>query len=266
MIKEKEIEYKEFYSRYGRYVEEIREKTLLGDFWGKCGAVSIQKQIINFYRACCRWDKIYKDDTSSIFPVELFSMTSSTYYAASGNASSRAKKANLFLKPFWYWRGWRCLRAAEKLSDKFAKLMPMEDMSLGELDVRACILNKTGRQSEAQAFISHGIMKILTGQIGTKHDLCLFLIHEAEVIVSMRKYDKENKAETNYQQAIKLMEDRAVPVLTRVRVMKSYGKFLIGVGRIIEAKDVMNKALILAEASDLNDQAVKIKALLGTLK
>ena len=158
------------------------------------------------------------------------------------------------------------MRTAEKLSDKFAELTPMEDMSLGELDTRACILNKTGRQSEAQALISHGIMKILTKQIGTKHDLCLFLIHEAEIITSMRRYDKENKAETNYKQAIKLMEDRVVPVLTSVRIMKSYGKFLSGVGKITEAKEVLTKALILAEASDLNDQAVKIKALLSILK
>ena len=48
--------------------------------------------------------------------------------------------------------------------------------------------------------------------------------------------------------------------------MKSYGKFLSGVDRITEAKEVLTKALILAEASDLNDQVVKIKALFGTLK
>ena len=266
MTKEKESEYKKFNSQFGRYVEEIRDKTLLGDFWGKCGAVSIQKQIIDFYRAYCRWDKIYKDNTSSIFPVELFSMTSSTYYAAGGNAGSRAKVSNLFLKPFWYWIAWRCLRKAEKLSDKFAGLRPMEDMSLGELDTRACILNKAGRQREACIFLNHGVKRILTGQVGTKHDLCLFLIHEAEIIAGMRRYDKENKAEKNYQQAFKLMENRAVPVLTSVRIMKSYGKFLSGVDRITEAKEVLTKALILAEASDLNDQVVKIKALFGTLK
>ena len=45
--------------------------------------------------------------------------------------------------------------------------------------------------------------------------------------------------------------------------MKSYGKFLSGVGKITEAKEVLTKALILAEASDLNDQVIKIKSLRG---
>ena len=254
-MKEGEINDKRFFWKFGKDVEKIREKTLLGDFWGKCGAVSIQKQILNFYRAYCRWDKkYYGGGTSSIFPVQLFSMASSTYYAASGNAGSRAKMSNLFPKVFWYWRAWRCLRKAERLSDKFAKLMLMEDMSLGELDTRACILNKTGRRKEAAALISHGIMKILTKQTGTKHDLCLFLIHEAEIITGMRKYDKENKAETNYKQAMKLSEDEGdeiIPVLTKVRVMKSYGKFLVTKGQSNDAEAVLGEALDLARSSGL---------------
>ena len=79
----------------------------------------------------------------------------------------------------------------------------------------------------------------------------------------MRRYDKENKAGKNYQQALKLSEDETLPALTKVRVMKSYGKFLSGVGKITEAKEVLTKALILAEASDLNDQVIKIKSLRG---
>lgn len=267
MAKEKESKYEEFYHRFGSYLEEIREKTLVGDFWGKCGAVSLQQEIINRYKAYCRWDKIYKDNTSSIFPVELFSVASSTYYAASGNAGSRAKVSNLFLKLFWYWRGWRCLSAAEKLSDKFAGLNPMEIRSLGELDTRACILNKAGRRSEAASLLSHGIMRILTKQIGTKHDLCLFLIHEAEVIVGIRKYDKENKAEKNYEQAMELSEDEvAIPTLTRVRVMKSYGKFLAENKRINEAESVLGDALDLARDNKLHDQERKIKAIFETFK
>lgn len=234
--------------------EKISDLTLSGLFWDKKGALALEKERL----------KINK--RFQFYFVEFLSVASSTYYAASGNAASRAKVPNLFLKVFWYWMAWRCLRMAEKLSDKFASLKKMEDMSLGELNVWACILNKAGRRNEAVGLLSHGIMKISTGQLGTKHDLCLFLIHEAEVISSMRKYDKENKAEKNYQQAMELMEDRAVLVLTSVRIMKSYGKFLTGVGRITEAKEVLTKALILAEASDLNDQAVKIKALLTSAK
>lgn len=258
MTREKESGYKKFHSNFGKYIEKIREKTLLGDFWGKNGAVSYQRKIINCCKAYCRRDnKLY---------LESFSMFSSTYYAANGNALSHIGQANLFSKPLWCWRAWRCLRKAEKYSDEFARLKPMEDMTLGELDVRACVLNKAGRRSEATSLLSHGIMKILTGQIGTKHDLCLFLIHEAEVIIGIRKYDKENKAEKNYQQAMKLSEDEAVPALTKVRVMKSYGKFLVENKRIDEAESVLGDALDLARDNKLYDQERKIKAIFETFK
>lgn len=269
MTEEKESRYEEFYSRFGGVLEEIRRKTLLGDFWGKYGAVSIQKQIVNFYRACCRRDKKLNDNRVYIIPVAfLFSAASSTYYAAGGNAFSHIGQvqADLFSMPLWFWRGWKCLRKAEKYSDEFAKLKPMKNMTLGELDTRACILSKRGRRNEAAGLLSHGIKEILTKQTGTKHDLCLFLVHESEIISSMRKYDKENKAEANYQQAMKLSEDEAVPALTKVRVMKSYGKFLAGVDKVVEAKDVLNKGLVLAEENNLDDQVVKIKALLARIR
>ena len=153
---------------------------------------------------------------------------------------------------------------AEKLSDKFARLKPMEDMSLGELDVRACILNKSGRSNEALILISHGISRISTGQTGTKHDLCLFLIHEAEVIIGMRRYDKENKAEKNYQQAFRFLEEETLPILTKVRVLKSYGKFLAENKRINEAESMLGNALDLAREDDLYDQERKIKAIFKT--
>lgn len=198
--------------------EKISDLTLRGLFWDKKGALALEKERL----------KINK--RFQFYFVEFLSAASSTYYAASGNAVSRAKKATLFHKPLWCWRAWVCLRAAKKYSDKFASLKKIEDMTLGELDVRACVLNKAGRRSEAANILSHGIMRILTKQIGTKHDLCLFLIHEAEVLVRIKRYDKENKAEKNYQQAMKLLEDEVIPALTKVRVMKSYGKFLMSFG------------------------------------
>ena len=222
--------------------EKISDLTLIGLFWGKNGALALEKERLKINK---RFEQHF---------IEYLSATSSTYYAASGNACSRAKVSNLFSKVFWYWRGWRCLRMAEKLSDKFARLRPMRDMSLGELDTRACILDKARRRNEALSLLSHGIMKILTGQIGTKHDLCLFLIHEAEVVAGMRKYDKENKAETNYKQAMKLSEDEGdeiIPVLTKVRVMKSYGKFLVTKGQSNDAEAVLGEALDLARSSGL---------------
>ena len=235
--------------------EEISDLTLSGLFWGKYGALALEKKRL----------KINKRFRQFHF-TEFLSATSSTYYAAMGNAVSTAKNSPLFLKILWYWKAWRCLRAAEKLSDKFAILKRMEDMTLRELDMRACVLSKAGRQSEAHALISHGIMKILTGQIGTKHDLCLFLIHEAEIITSMRRYDKENKAEKNYAQALKLSEDESVPALTKVRVMKSYGKFLAENKRINEAESMLGNALDLARENNLYDQERKIKAIFKTFK
>lgn len=234
--------------------KRISELTCKGLFFGKNGVIVMEKERLKLNRSFGQ------------SPVELLSAVSSTYYAASGNAVSRAKVSNLFLKPLWCWRAWRCLRKAEKYSDEFAKLKPMEDMSLGELDVRACVLHKSGRRDEAEELLSHGIMKILTGQLGTKHDLCLFLVHESEIISSIRKYDKENKVEKNYQQALKLSEDETVPVLTKVRVMKSYGKFLADINRNYEAKHLLDQAYWLAEENDLNDQVVKIKALLASIK
>ena len=236
--------------------EKISELTLKGLFWGKNGALALEKE----------GSKINK--RFGFHFTEFLSGISSTYYAASGNAVSLADGipflVTVYFRIFWLWRAWRCLRKAEIFSDKFAALRRMEDMSLGELDTRACILNKRGRRNEALALISHGIMKILTGQIGTKHDLCLFLIHEAETITSMRRYDKENKTEKNYQQALKLSEDETVPALTKVRVMKSYGKFLAENKRIDEAESMLGNALDLARENDLYDQERKLKAIFKT--
>ena len=47
--------------------------------------------------------------------------------------------------------------------------------------------------------------------------------------------------------------------------MKSYGKFLVGVGLIYET-NLFNEAYWLAEENGLYDQAVKIKALLAGIK
>lgn len=253
---------------FEKFRKPISELTCRGLFWGKDSALALEKKIINVLMGYDleSFIKIKENYEKRDFLLSTTSAASSTYYAASGNAGSRAKASNLFSKIFWYWRAWRCLREAEKLSDKFAKMKPIEEMSLGELDTRACILNKAGRREEALALISHGIAKISAGQTGTKHDLCLFLIHEAEVISSMRKYDKENKAEKNYQQAMKLSEDEVVPILTKVRVMKSYGKFLIDANRTFEAKHLLNRAYWLAEENGLSDQVVKIKALLACIK
>ena len=115
---------------------------------------------------------------------------------------------------------------AEKLSDKFARLKPMEDMSLGELDVRACILNKSGRSNEALILISHGISRISTGQTGTKHDLCLFFDPRGRSYYWDEKVRQRKQGRKNYQQAFRFLEEETLPILTKVRVLKSYGKFL----------------------------------------
>ena len=231
---------------------KISDLTCKGLFFGKNGALKLEKDRI----------KITKN-IGGYLGWSRLSAISSTYYAASGNADSRAKVSNLFFKPFWYWIAWRCLRKAEKLSDKFAGLRPMKDMSLGELDTRACVLHKSKRVEEARSYLIYGKVKVTKEQTGTKHDLCLFLVHEAEVLAEMKRKEDASK---NYNQALELSENATVSFLTKVRIMKSYGKFLSGAGKVIEAKDILNKALGLAEKNSLNDQAVKIKALLASIK
>lgn len=248
----------------------IADLTLQGKFWGNSGALRLEEEFLMICKtsalAFADPEKLRISSLAPKIPAEFFSAISSTYYAASGNALSHIKQANLFSKLLWYWRAWRCLRKAEKYSDNFARKISLQIMSLGELDVRACILNKTGRQKEALSVVSHGIMKILTWQLGSKHDLCLFLIHEAEIITGMRKYDKENKAEKNYRQAMELTEDETVPTLTKVRVMKSYGNFLAKNKRIDEAESVLGDALDLARENKFYDQERKIKATFKTFK
>jgi len=234
--------------------EKISDLTLRGLFWGKNGALSLEKERLKINRS------------HQFHFTEFLSAASSTYYAASGNAASRIKEEKLFFKPLWCWRAWRCLQIAEKNSDKFAKLRPMNEMSLGELDTRACVLNKAGRLSEAIVLLRHGINKISAERVGTEHDLCLFLVHEADVIVGMGRYHKDKEAEENYKQAMRLSEDEVIPILTRVRVMKSYGKFLASVGRADEAKYLLHKAYQSAEENKLSDQTVKIKALFAGIK
>lgn len=251
---------KKFYHEYGRYLEEIKGKTLSGDFWGKNGALFYQDQTMLLFQ---KYEKSCNDKTKFSIPVELFSMSSSNYYAANGNALSRIGQAGLFSKPLWCWRAWRCLRRAEKLSDKFASLKKMEDMTLGELDGRACILHKARRRNEAAGLLGHGIMKIIAQQMGTKHDLCLFLIHEAEILTEMKR---SNDARENYNQALGLLEDETILALTKVRVLKSYGKFLAENKRINEAEDVLGDALNLARKNCLYDQERKIKTIFKTFK
>lgn len=247
-------EYKEIFDKIkDDFRNLIGKLTCRGEFWGKGGSLFWEKTV----------SEIYKTFGEEFY--ELLSSSSSTYYAASGNAASRAKESGLYFKVLWYWNSWKCLRTAERLSDKFASLKKMEDMSLGELDVRACILHKSGRRNEALKYLRQGLIR----QTGTKHDLCLFLIHEAEVLVDIRRdkagYNGDEKAMENYKQAMKLTEDETVPVSTKVRVMKSYGKLMEIHGETKEAVKILNNALTLAESNKLNDQAVKIKALLYIL-
>lgn len=247
-------EYKEIFDKIkDDFRNLIGKLTCRGEFWGKGGSLFWEKTV----------SEIYKTFGEEFY--ELLSSSSSTYYAASGNAASRAKESGLYFKVLWYWNSWKCLRTAERLSDKFVSLKKMEDMSLGELDVRACILHKTGRRNEALKYLRQGLMM----QSGTKHDLCLFLIHEAEILAEMKACipgNDFNDAETNYIRARKLSKDEVVPALTKVRVMKSYGKFLAENKKINVAEGILGEALDLARENHLYDQERKIKAIFKSFK
>ena len=232
--------------------ESIREQTLRGEFWGKGGALIKEKTSL-----------MHSRNLEGTFLISSFSSASSTYYAASGNAVSRAKGSNLFSKLFWYWRSWKCLRKSGRFSDKFAALKKMEDMSLGELDGRACILHKRKCRQESLGYLSHGIMKISTKQMGTNHDLCLFLIHEAEILAET---GKKKNAHRNYEQTMELSKNDAVSVLTKVRVLKSYGEFLAEEGIREKAEDVLGEALDMAKENELYDQKRKITAIFNDYK
>lgn len=224
----------------------IRKRTLKGLFFGVVGAARLEKGLL----------KIYK--SFGVAPgADFFSAASSTYYAAMGNAFSRAKESGLFLKLLWRLRAWKCRRIAKKYSDKFAALKPMEKMTLGELDARACVLRKARRQREALGHLSHGIMRVSTKQEGTKHDLCLFLIHEAEILAETGKI---KEAEENYHDALRYAEDD-VSLLTKSRVWKSFGKFKARRGKLDEAEFALGKALCWSMKEKLFDQTQKITAI-----
>ena len=59
--------------------------------------------------------------------------------------------------------------------------------------------------------------------------------------------------------------DEIIPVLTKVRVMKSYGKFLVTKGQSNDAEAVLGEALDLARSSGLFDQVKKIKTVIKSL-
>ena len=248
----------------------IADLTLQGKFWGKDGALRLEEEflmICKMARLRFATEKFRIPNFVPAITAEFFSAASSTYYTASANASAHAKQsANLFSKLFWYWRAWICLRKAKKYSDKFAELKSIEDMTLGELDTRACVLNKCGRRQEALDYLSHGIMKLAsTGidndpEVENKHDLCLFLIHKAEILLEMKNKDK--KAQEDYDRAIRLSDyEDEVPILTRVRVWKSYGKFSAETGYVDISKYALGKALFLAKKNGLSDQEQKILAI-----
>lgn len=208
----------------------IYNLTWLGKFWGWTGVIALHEIRHRHFQD--------------------FSALSSTYYAASGNAKARAKN-----NPLWIIIAAVCFWRALRLSDRFAKMVTLKNMTVGQLDVRSHILRKAGRHEEALKCVDEALFR----EDIERHSKALLLIGAAE---SLEVTGKKDEAHKMYTKALFMSQRDDMPVDTTIRVLRSVAKFERRQYRnIAEYKGdekLFRRAYELALENNLNDQRDKI--------
>lgn len=249
---------KKDFKRLGKAISKL---TCKGFFWGKDGAIALEKERL---KILSQYDlelfiKITNYEKCD-FLISLLSAASSTYYAAHCNAIAIAEKAAIIYKPLWYWRAWISLRSASNNSDRFGGLVSLQKMTLKELGLRSIILEKTNRLAEARYVLEKGIIRFFEN----KDTTCLLLIRESEVLLKLRG---RRSCGNSLRQALELSKnEESVSLLTKAKVLTAYGKFLAEQKYLPEAEKALNSALELTVGNCLYEQTRKIKKTMRLFK
>lgn len=241
-------------SEYGRYEEVVKglnwtihQLIWLGKFWGKDGALNLNK-IRNVYVK-----KISRER-------EYLSTQSSLYYSAKGNAESRAVSTNKLFALYWLLISYRCFNRAVCLSDQLVQEKILDIMTNGELITRSTIMKAARRWADAQICID-----IARGRDNlSSSNKVLLMIDEADMLATQ---DKIDEAYAHYEEAMCYADSSLLysdNPGTHVRLCKSYARFLMKYRRTEvypKAKDLLSRAKKIAEREGLTDQIVKIEAI-----
>lgn len=216
----------------------IHHQSWLGHYWGRAGAIALA-------RARC----FYLIGELGKTERDVLSSLSSTYYSASGNAWSRAKKAEI-LFPFWAWRAWRCLRRAVRLADQLKRsVVKLSELSGDELDVLCSILRKAKRWESALACAVVGLQR--TGL--SNNTRCLLYLGQAQ---ALEKLGQDSASLSAYIQAYDLKEQ--VSPGTQVRLMRVIAGRWERSGHTERAARGRTEARTLALLEGFDDQLIKL--------
>jgi len=219
--------------------QKIYDLTWQGKLWGRGGAIAWSRTRYLHFKALGRGG----DGAMAL---------SSTYYTAWGNAFAQMKQVRFILKPLWLIRGIYCAFWALAWSRHAEKEIGLENMTHGQLDVRASILAKWRRYEKARRCLA----KALSRKDITADSKVLVLVKLGEVCDAL---GKRNLAANNYWEAYRV---KGLKPTTEVRVLKSFGQHWRIIKNEKRAREHFERALILAEKNNLGDQMVKIKALM----
>lgn len=215
----------------------IYEGSWKGLYWGKDGVIAQSRR---------RFAKLIAEGKRE----EAYSALSSTYYSAGGHAAARFRTSSVFAKPLWAMRAIWCLRRAGKLSDELK--YELQNMTSDQLDIRGRILYRLKRYNEA--------LKVTQLALGrenlTADTLVLLEMGRGEILNAMNG----SQAVEAYHRALNYVD--WVKPTTSVRLYRSLTAYYHQQGDLEKSRWYAEKALVIAKEHGLDDQTVKIKAIL----
>jgi tetratricopeptide (TPR) repeat protein len=222
--------------------QELSKLTWAGKLWGRNGAI--------------RWSrKRYKILEELGREAEALSALSSTYYTAAGQALARGEGLRvLWWLPVAIW----CLMRANLLSDRLERLLGLSRMSSEELDCRARITFKAWRYKKALACTREALSR----QDLAPDTRALLLMGLAEILEALNKSGQmSSEVERIYNEIVSLCTH--LKPTTEVRIMKSYGEYLLNWDYPVEAEGILVQAIDVAREHKLGDQEIKIAPILA---
>ena len=220
--------------------QRIHDLTWRGKFWGRDGAIALDKARAGFLKAI-------GDE------VQALSALSSTYYAAAGNAFTHIGFSPADWNPDWLIAGLWCLMRALWFSERLIRRVGMHGMSADQLDIRATILRKVRRRREALRCINEALGRPRV----SAEARALLEVGRGEILSHFKRLPEAVQA---YRQALELIPE--IRVQSQVRVLKSLGLHEMDERNPDQARHYLGRALCLAKENDLGDQVVKITELL----
>ena len=226
--------------------KKIYEKIWQGWLWGRDGALALAKK--RFYQQWWEWRR--RDGLSAL---------SSAYYTAAGNAFARSGEGSFFTRLSWLSKGVWCLMVANVYSNELKiRRGGLKKMTPDELDVRSRICFKSRYLKEALRCSEEALSRWGL----TTDTRVLLLMGKAEILDARHKgEERSGEVERTYNDALRLR--RHIKPTSDVRLLKSYGAYLLKWGYPGGAEGVLAKAAEIARRYGLGDQEVKILPLLA---